>query len=60
MNLHRLKAVVTAVFLAGGPCAYADTARSDSAEPGEPTEASASGTTWEEVKREGGEAADDE
>ena len=56
MNQHRLKAVAAVVFLAGGPCVYADTGTSDSAEPGEPTEASASVTKWEEVKREGGEA----
>ena len=56
MNVHRLKAVAAVVFLAGGPCVYADTRTSDSPEPGEPTEASASVTKWEEVKREGGEA----
>ena len=56
MNQHRLEAVAAMVFLAGGPCVYAETGTSDSAEPGEPTEASASVTKWEEVKREGGEA----
>ena len=63
MNLHRLKAfAAAAAFLAAAPCTYGDTGNPESAEcvgsteSTECLEASDSGTNWEEVKREGGEA----
>ena len=62
MYLRRLKAIAAATFLAAAPCAYGDTHNPESvectgsAESAECPEPSAPGSTWEDVKREGGEA----
>ena len=62
MYRHRLKAFAAAAFLTAAPCAYADTGEPEpadctgSAESTECPEPSASDSSWDEVKREGGEA----
>ena len=65
MSQHRLKVFAAAAFLAAAPCAHGDTGNPEpvdraectgAAESAECPEASDSGTDWEKVKREGGEA----